>query len=81
MEQDGQVLGPQGFRALTVRAKVSNVDCEGLSHSLQFVGSPVSVPGSEAGGKNRRMSPCRLKRLSGAPEPGGGQGDQRSTPD
>lgn len=50
MEQDGQVLDPHGFRALTVRAKVSNVDCEGpQSQPAVRKGDLCPVPGS--GGK------------------------------
>ena len=62
MEQDGQVLGPQGFRALTVRAKVSNVDCEGpRSQPAVRRGALCPVPGS--GGK--KAGGCRHAGLSG----------------
>lgn len=54
MEQDELVLGPHGFRALTIRAKVNNVGCEG-TQSLPAVrrGALCPVPGSgvkKAGG-------------------------------
>lgn len=62
MEQDGLVLGPHGFRALTIRAKVNNVDCEG-TQSLPAVrrGALCPVPGS--GGK--KAGGCLHAGLSG----------------
>lgn len=66
MEKDGQVLGPHGFRALAIRAKVNNVDCEG-TQSLPAVhrGALCPVPGSD-GKKAGGYLHAGLSGLSGS---------------
>lgn len=83
MEQDGQVMAHRGFRAfaLTVRAKVSNVDCEGPQSQLQFVGEPCVQFQAPAGKKQADVAMQASGGLAGLRTWGGPQGDQSKTPD
>lgn len=62
MEYDGLVLGPHGFRALAIRAKVNNVDCEG-PQSQPAVHRGALCPVPDSGGK--KAGGCLHAGLSG----------------
>lgn len=62
MEQDGLVCGPRGCRALAIRAKVNNVDCEGpQSQPAIHRGALCPVPGSDG----KKADGCLHAGLSG----------------